>query len=115
MHEPDSLTYWHSKPDIKDDVTSTVDWEAIEKSLQRSKRARRVFITKHVAGMCGVGKFMLRWRQWDTDQCPRCGEREDAPHVWTCKEKGANDVGHGHLRTSKVPYAVWIPTRLSRI
>ena len=49
-------------------------------------------MTKHMAGMCGVGKFMLQWKQWDKDQCPRCGEPEDAPHVWTCKDPEARDI-----------------------
>jgi len=42
--------------------------------------------------MCGVGKFMKRWKYWNTDQCPRCGEAEDAPHVWTCSDPGARDI-----------------------
>jgi hypothetical protein len=60
--------------------------------MMGTKRSRRVFVTKHVAGMCGVGKFMYRWKQWDKDQCPRCGEPKDAPHVWTCKDSGARDL-----------------------
>jgi hypothetical protein len=42
--------------------------------------------------MCGVGKFVKRWQQWDTDHCPRCGQLEDAHHVWVYKANGAKDV-----------------------
>jgi hypothetical protein len=42
--------------------------------------------------MCGVGKFMKRWKQWETDLCPRCGELEDASHVWVCKDLVARDT-----------------------
>ncbi len=45
------------------------------------------FITKHTAGMCGVGKCMLRWRKWPTDECPRCGQQETTEHIWICKGK----------------------------
>ncbi len=70
----------------------TVDWEAIGSTLQGIARGRRVFVSKHTAGMCGVGRFMKRWKQWDTDQCLRCGEREDAAHVWICRDPRAREV-----------------------
>jgi hypothetical protein len=70
--------------------------------MQGIKRGRRVFVTKHVAGMCGVGKFMKQWQQWDTDLCPRCGEPEDALHVWTCKEAGARETWSKALASLKI-------------
>jgi hypothetical protein len=42
--------------------------------------------------MCGVGKFMKRWKLSQNSACPRCGEVEDAPHVWTCQGSGVNDL-----------------------
>jgi hypothetical protein len=42
--------------------------------------------------MCGVGKFVKRWQQCDTDHCPRCGQLEDAHHVWGYKANGAKVV-----------------------
>lgn len=56
--------------------------------MQSTKRSRRVFVSKHTVGMCGVGKFMHLWKQRSSAACPRCGEFEDATHVWKCK--GAN-------------------------
>jgi hypothetical protein len=35
---------------------------------------------------------MKRWKERDTDACPRCGQIEDAPHVWKCIGEGASDV-----------------------
>jgi len=35
---------------------------------------------------------MLRWKEWTSAQCPRCGLLEDAAHVWICKGRGANVV-----------------------
>jgi hypothetical protein len=42
--------------------------------------------------MCGVGKFMKRWGERDTDACPRCGATEDAAHVWICKHSEADSI-----------------------
>jgi hypothetical protein len=53
--------------------------------MKESKRNTRVFASKHVSGMCGVGKFMARWTLRDNNLCPRCRQLEDAPHVWVCK------------------------------
>jgi hypothetical protein len=30
--------------------------------MKESQRQRRVFVTKHTVGMCGVGKFMKWWK-----------------------------------------------------
>lgn len=69
VQNKDGLKYWHTKPDISQEVTDLVDWDAIGRSMKGVPRGRRVFVTKHTAGMCGVRKFMLRWKQWETDQC----------------------------------------------
>jgi hypothetical protein len=35
--------------------------------------------------MCGVGKWLMKWKERDTDACPRChSPAEDARHVWLC-------------------------------
>jgi hypothetical protein len=81
VHQTDGLQYWATKPDLSSDVLAKVDWALIGHSMRGVKRGRRVFVTKHVAGMCRVGKLMLRWKRWDTDKCPRCCAREEASHV----------------------------------
>jgi hypothetical protein len=60
--------------------------------MKEVPRKRRIFISKPVCGMCGVGKFMHRWKQRNDSSCPRCGEHEDARHVWSCHGKGADDI-----------------------
>ena len=32
---------------------------------------------------------MKKRKERDVSDCPRCGEEEDAPHVWSCKGPGA--------------------------
>jgi hypothetical protein len=92
IHAKDGSQYWAAKPGCSPETVELVDWPAIGHTMQSLKRGRRVFMTKHMAGMCGVGKFMLQWKQWDKDHGPMCGKPEDAPHVWTCKNPGARDI-----------------------
>jgi len=35
---------------------------------------------------------MKRWKEWDSDSCPRCGMVEDAAHVWQCKGPGTEEL-----------------------
>jgi len=92
VHDEDGRKYWKGKNDSSAAAVDLVDWKSIGHAMRGVKRGRRVFVTKHVAGMCGVGKFMKRWGQWNTDRCPRCGEPEDTKYVWLCKAPGARVV-----------------------
>ncbi len=35
---------------------------------------------------------MKRWNLREDSNCPRCGEFEDAPHVWKCRGQGADEI-----------------------
>jgi len=92
VHTSDGKSYWLTKSDVTLESFALVDWEAIGCAMKEVKRSRRVFVSKHCSGMCGVGKFMLRWKEWEHDLCPRCGISEDSVHVWTCAGFGANEL-----------------------
>ncbi len=92
IQEKNSLIYWNSKCAAGAAATGEVDWTLLGRSMKSLPRSRRVFVTKHTAGMCGVGKFMKRWKEWEEDSCPRCGLPEDAQHVWRCKGTGTEEV-----------------------
>jgi hypothetical protein len=42
--------------------------------------------------MCGVGKWLLIWKDRDTDVCPLCSALEDARHIWTCPDNRAQAI-----------------------
>lgn len=42
--------------------------------------------------MCGVGKYMVRWKQRESPGCPRCGDFEDAEHVWKCRGSNSDHI-----------------------
>ena len=90
VHDALGRAYWLGKSDVTEEAFALIDWEAIGGAMRESKRSRRVFLAKHCSGMCGVGKFMLRWKEWDHDLCPRCGVSEDSAHVWRCPGFGAH-------------------------
>jgi hypothetical protein len=92
VHSAEVKEYWCRKDNLQPEVVEAVSWEAIDKAMLETKRSRRVFISKHACGMCGVGKFMKRWKQRSDDACPRCGETEDSAHVWVCNGSGADEV-----------------------
>jgi hypothetical protein len=92
VQEKDSELYWSSKKDVDPLGIPLVDWQTIGCSMKQIPRARRTFIMKHTSGMCGVGKYIQRWKEWDTDACPRCGQPEDSIHVWMCKGPGTEEI-----------------------
>jgi hypothetical protein len=92
VHATEAKDYWLSKDRVPHDTYDSNNWDALHKAMEESPRSRRIFIMKHSAGMCGVGKFMHRWKERDNPNCPRCGQFEDAPHVWLCKGCDTNSV-----------------------
>jgi hypothetical protein len=73
IHALHAKEYWISRDRCNDNTFGLIHWDNIAHALKEIPRQRRVFISKHSVGMCGVGKFMKRWKEWDTDACPRCG------------------------------------------
>lgn len=61
--------YWLSKDRITAEAYGQDDWDAIEIAMKESQRARRVFLSKHISGMCGVGKFMVQWKKREVPDC----------------------------------------------
>jgi hypothetical protein len=88
----DSEKYWSNKKDIDPSGVELVDRTAIGRTMRTIPRNRRVFVMKHVSGMCGVRKFMKCWKEWPVVSCPRCGEPEDSSHVWSCKGTGTEEI-----------------------
>jgi hypothetical protein len=108
LHSADGISYWQTKPEVTPDVVNTVDWAPIRGTMKGVSRARRVFVTKHLSGMCGIGKFRKRWKQWEIDQCPRCGEKEEAPHVCICKDPGAREIWEKSLASIELLLRQWV-------
>jgi hypothetical protein len=59
VYNTEGRKYWQMKSDVSNGAIQLVDWEAIGRAMRTVKRKQRVFISKYVSGMWGVGKFML--------------------------------------------------------
>jgi hypothetical protein len=73
-------------------ILDYVNWDAIYCAMRESPKRRRVIITKQLARICGVRKYMKLWKKQDSEACPRCGLPEDASHVWKCNGSGAKEI-----------------------
>jgi hypothetical protein len=89
IHGSDLLTRWVAKERIPDDACRLVNWEACGSAIKSMGLSRGLWMVKHISGMCGVNVMMKLWKKRDSDACPRCGETEDAPHVWWCQQPEA--------------------------
>ena len=64
-----------------------------EKTTSFLSSSRQLFIMKHSARISATGQNMVRRKERDTEECPRCGARdEDNKHIMTCKDKQAESI-----------------------
>jgi hypothetical protein len=91
-HSAQAREYWQRKRDLPEVIFDDIHWTALHQARKSAPLQTTTFITKHSVGMCGVGKFMVRWGKRESPECPRCGLMEDAQHVWRCNGKGADLV-----------------------
>ena len=75
----------HTKRVLDRECFDLVDWDAIKDAQTCYPNDFSLWISKHVAGFCGVGKMMFRWDMWDNNRCPSCDmEKETAQHMLVC-------------------------------
>ncbi len=92
VHTPIVREYWKGKARINDDNFTSVHWSRLGQAMNKMKLARRLFCSKHMSGMCGVGKFQRIWKTKETSSCPHCDQYEDALHVWKCQADTVEEV-----------------------
>lgn len=62
IHGQQALAYWASKQQMSAICIMNVYWEATGRTMKEVPQHTATFISKHSAGMCGVGKLMKRWK-----------------------------------------------------
>ncbi|CAJ1934910.1 unnamed protein product [Cylindrotheca closterium] len=75
---------WHERQMISPETELETDWTSLAHAMRSLPAGVQRWTTKHVVGMCGVGKFKVRWGAADSAACPCCGEFEDHLHVPRC-------------------------------
>jgi hypothetical protein len=74
--------HWEKNDRMRLEQFHLINWEACAHAMKCLRISRRHWVEKHSKGMCGIGRWMLKWKEQDTDECPRCQAPEDARHVW---------------------------------
>jgi hypothetical protein len=98
VHAPQATSYWKTKKQLEQNFLDQVHWHAIDTAIQEIPRARRVFVAKHNSGFCGVGKILKRRNPLASSSCPRCGQFEDAQHVWLCQAEACAHIWEKSLQ-----------------
>ncbi|CAJ1970260.1 unnamed protein product, partial [Cylindrotheca closterium] len=81
---------WHERQTITPEVELETDWTSLARAMSSLPAGVQRWTTKHVVGICGVGKFKVRWGSADPAACPCCGEFEDHLHVPRCMAPSAS-------------------------
>ncbi|CAJ1929534.1 unnamed protein product [Cylindrotheca closterium] len=76
---------WREKLTVTPEAESETDWPSLARAMRSLPAGVQRWTTKHVVGMCGVGKFKVRWGYDTSAACPCCGEFEDHLHVPRCR------------------------------
>ena len=64
-----------------------VDFHNIGLAFSSLSILEKIFVMKQAHGTCGVGTWMVKWKESTTAACPRCGyANEDMIHVWKCQK-----------------------------
>ncbi|CAJ1963136.1 unnamed protein product [Cylindrotheca closterium] len=81
---------WHERQTITPEAELETDWTSLARAMSSLPAGVQRWTTKHVVGMCGVGKFKVRWGTADSAACPCHGEFEDHLHVPRCMAPSAS-------------------------
>jgi hypothetical protein len=84
IHFAEAFQYWGAREKIDPALLIFVQWGVITAAMKGMERSNCLYLSKHTMGMCGVGKWMKRWKERETADCPRCVAFEAAPHVLLC-------------------------------
>ena len=82
---------WRLKNTVSTEAESETDWHTLGRAMKSLQPGLQRWTSKHTVGMCGVGKFMVRWGLQESAGCPCCGQFEDHLHVPRCKSDSAHN------------------------
>jgi hypothetical protein len=98
VHTPAVKNYWMKKQRAREDNFESINWTRIGSSLDQMPLIKRLFCSKHTAGMCGVGKFQQIWKNRESAACPHCGQFEDALQIWKCSADTVPEIWESSLK-----------------
>ena len=107
----DIKRYWCNRFEINQEYREDIDWNVFVKATKEMTVPQQIFIMKHAAGISATGRNMLRRKEHETSQCPRCKqEDEHTDHIFTCKGAGTKEV----FNTGITELSMWLEKTTSR-
>ena len=86
-------SYWQRQLFYTEQSKTSVDWAVAQRSSSLITLSRQRWLSKWTTGICGVGKWLQRWKWQEHSDCPRCGQQnEDVQHVLLCNEISATTL-----------------------
>jgi hypothetical protein len=90
IHTNGIREYWRKKHKFSGYTESFVDWELTQRSRRNISKARQRWMSKWMAGFCGVGIMLVRYAYQKHSRCPRCNQsNEDTAHIIQCPHPDA--------------------------
>jgi hypothetical protein len=78
-------SYWLKRGCLTDALAGRVERDVLVAACKAEYPGFCRWVTKHVTGVCGVGKWLERWQWQNHSRCPRCdAPGEDHRHVYRC-------------------------------
>lgn len=85
IHTNSIREYWKKKHKFSGYTESFIDWEATKRSRRNVSKSRQRWMSKWMAGFCGVGIMLVRYSHQKHSRCPRCNQpNEDTAHIIQC-------------------------------
>jgi len=79
------LNHWATKTRFSTQATQEVDWESVEKEMNKLPISKRQWVSKLAASFLPDGKNMQHWGLRNHPKCQRCPcLAEDKVHIFQC-------------------------------
>ena len=90
------MNYWQHKGKKVEDPN--FDAKAFRHTSRNMKLGLARWAAKWHSGICGVGKWLERWKEQEHSKCPRCLQSgETVEHVLQCQHEDATQVWNSGL------------------
>jgi len=85
-----TLQYWEKWKQMSPEQLQTIDLFSLGWVMRSILLACCQWVSKHMSGHFSHGKNMVKWKFWNTAQCPQCSfEIEDKQHIIWCPQEAA--------------------------
>jgi len=94
--------YWEKHHKFRQQPASAIDWNSSYKALRAINLGQRKEFIKHHSGNQATNKNMKRWKQRDTEACPRCAAPvENSSHIIQYPQEAATALWHQSIQHVK--------------